>query len=167
MKVWVLTTLLVFVCNPVFAETDQETIAALKAELAALSKRLERLEQRSTIQQRDYVAPQIVRQETSSWAERIRLEGDFRYRHDAIDAEFDSERNRQRIRARTAIVADVSDIVQTGFGLASGGDDPVSANQTLGGASSSKGVRMDLAYATWATPVQGLKVTGGKFRYGR
>ena len=108
MKVWVLTSLLAFVCNPVFAETDQETIAALKAELAALSKRLERLEQSSTIQQRDYVAPQIVRQQTSSGAERIKLEGDFRYRHDAIDAEFASERHRQRIRARTAIVADVS-----------------------------------------------------------
>ena len=41
MKHWLLATALAFASNPVFAETQQETIAALQAELAALSKRLE------------------------------------------------------------------------------------------------------------------------------
>jgi hypothetical protein len=49
-----------------------------------------------------------------------------------------------------------------GLGLASGGDDPVSSNQTLGGGGSTKDLRMDLAYFDW----DGLKDThvyGGKF----
>ena len=164
MKHWLLATVLVFASNPVYAETEQEAIAALKAELAALSKRLARLEQGSTVQQQDYAIPPIANHPASSWADRIRLEGDFRYRHDAIDAENASERHRQRIRARTAIIADVSDTIEVGLGLATGDDDPVSANQTLGNASSSKDVRIDLAYATWTTPVDGLKVSGGKFK---
>ena len=164
MKHWLLATAWVFASNPVFAETEQEAIAALKAELAALSERLVRLEQGNRVRRQDYAIPPIANQPTSSWADRIRLEGDFRYRHDAIDAEFASEQHRQRIRARTAIIADVSDTIEVGLGLATGGDDPVSANQTLGNGSSRKGGRIGLAYATWTTPVDGLNVTGGKVK---
>ena len=37
-----------------------------------------------------------------------------------------------RIRARTELSARINDAVTVGFGLATGGDDPVSTNQTLG-----------------------------------
>ncbi len=45
--------------------------------------------------------------------------------------------------------------MEVGLGLASGGDDPVSSNQTLGGGGSTKDIRMDLAYFDWS----GLKDT--------
>ena len=51
--------------------------------------------------------------------------------------------------ARPALVAKVTDTTEVGFGMATGGDDPVSTNQTLGGGGSTKDVRLDLAYATW------------------
>jgi hypothetical protein len=99
-----------------------------------------------------------------AWYDTVRLKGDFRYRHEVIDAEFSNDRQRQRIRARAHLTAAVTEQVDVGLGIASGGDDPVSTNQTLGDGASTKDVRLDLAYATWATPVEGLSFTGGKFR---
>ena len=80
-----------------------------------------------------------------SWAERMRWRGDFRYRYENIKVEGRDSRNRQRIRARMDLAADVSETVQIGLGLASGDEDPVSSNQTLGGGGSTKDLRLDLA----------------------
>lgn len=98
-----------------------------------------------------------------SWAERIRWSGDFRYRYEDIAIEDSSDRNRNRIRARTALEADVSPTMKVGIGLASGSDDPVSTNQTLGGGGSHKPISLDLAYFEWSG-LANTKVKGGKFK---
>ena len=72
-------------------------------------------------------------------------------------------RNRNRVRARAALIADVTPTMEVGLGLASGGDDPVSSNQTLGGGGSTKDLRMDLAYFDWSG-MANTHVLGGKFR---
>jgi hypothetical protein len=59
--------------------------------------------------------------------------------------------------------ADVADNIEIGFGLATGGDDPVSANQTLGAGGSSKDISLNLAYANWEA-IDGLHLIGGKFK---
>ncbi|MGK2927567.1 MAG: putative porin [Lysobacterales bacterium] len=97
-----------------------------------------------------------------SWAERMRWNGDFRYRYENSQTEGQEDRNRNRIRARAHLEADVSPTVQVGFGLATGGDDPVSANQTLGGGGSTKDVGLDLAYFAWSG-LADTQVVGGKF----
>ena len=61
-----------------------------------------------------------------------------------------------------ALVAKITDTREVGFGMATGGDDPVSTNQTLGGGGSTKDVRLDLAYATW-TGLENTALTAGKF----
>ena len=98
----------------------------------------------------------------SSWADRISWQGDFRYRYENIDVAGDG-RNRNRIRARPALIADVTPDVKVGFGLATGGDDPVSSNQTLGGGGSSKGIALDLAYFDW-NAAEGTNISAGKFK---
>ena len=113
-----------------------------------------------------------------SWAERIRIQGDFRYRYENADIEgpvvnsdappdnvvfADGTRNRNRIRARAAIIADLSDDVEVGLGFASGGDDPVSTNQTLGGGGSTKSINLDQAYFDW-TGIENTSIRGGKFK---
>ena len=101
---------------------------------------------------------------TASWVERIKLHGDLRYRHELIKAEGNDDRNRHRIRARVGFDADVTD-VDIGFQIATGSDDPVSTNQTLGGGFSSKDVWVDLAYFDWHPEnVSGLHVIGGKMK---
>ena len=171
MSNWQLATLLgalaLTTTQPLNAATDAETIATLQAQIVVLSQRLDQLEARTQIPQRSYAAPQIAASSdqpaTASWSDRIQLKGDMRYRHEMIDAENSSERHRQRIRARTELKARVNDAVSVGFGLATGGDDPVSSNQTLGDGASSKSVRIDLAYFDWMTRIEGLTVTAGKF----
>jgi hypothetical protein len=155
------------------AVSDQD-IEELRAQLAALSQRVEELaaenaelknikDQAASVA----VAPQASAQAPASsgdhWSDRIRLDGDFRYRYEVIDVESVDTRRRNRVRARANIRADVADNIEVGFGLATGGDDPVSANQTLGAGGSSKDISLNLAYADWEA-VDGLHLIGGKFK---
>jgi hypothetical protein len=97
-----------------------------------------------------------------SWAERLRWKGDFRYRYENIDEEGKDGRNRSRIRARTSLEADVTPNVKVGFGLATGGNDPVSANVTIGGGGAKKEINLDLAYFDWSA-WDNTHIVGGKF----
>ncbi|HHI03856.1 MAG TPA: hypothetical protein ENL22_10090 [candidate division Zixibacteria bacterium] len=99
----------------------------------------------------------------SDWWHKIKINGDFRYRHEIIDKENTDTRHRQRIRARVNITGKVSDETKIVLGISSGSDDPVSNNQTLTDAFSSKGLLIDLAYFEMnLTSVPGLKFVGGK-----
>jgi hypothetical protein len=105
----------------------------------------------------------------SNWWEDVKLKGDLRYRHEMIDQEPEGEdsapRNRHRIRARVGIEGNVNDNTMVGIQLATGSDDPVSTNQTLDNAFSTKNIMLDMAYVI-ITPsfIEGLSVTGGKFK---
>ncbi|MDP6675002.1 MAG: putative porin [Gammaproteobacteria bacterium] len=109
------------------------------------------------------LAEKVDGKSDSSWADRIGISGDFRYRYENIDEESKDERNRSRIRARTAIKAALLNDIEVGFGLATGSEDPVSANVTIGGGGSSKEINLDLAYASW-TGLSNTVLTGGKFK---
>ena len=161
-----------------FAAVSEADIEELREQLAAVSQRLEELaaENAELRRAQDQAATEIADVQTSvaevaeaespvaaaNWSDRISLDGDFRYRYETIDAEGSSTRRRNRIRARANIRADVADNVEVGFGLATGGDDPVSANQTLGSAGSSKDISLNVAYADWEA-MDGLHLIGGKF----
>jgi len=102
-------------------------------------------------------------EQKTSWADRIQWKGDFRYRYEDIQQDGEDDRDRQRIRARPALVAQVDENVKVGFGLVTGGDDPVSGNQTLGGGGSTKGINLDLAYFEYKLD-DSLTLIGGKFK---
>ena len=167
------------------AATDED-FAAMRAQMQALAERLDRLEAENreltaanealkqnsqqtaasvaaVSEKTDAVAQQLEDTGSkSSWADKLYWKGDFRYRYESFDIEGKEDRNRNRIRARAALIAQVTPTVKVGLGLASGGDDPVSSNQTLGDGGSTKDLRIDLAYFDW----NGLKDThvyGGKF----
>jgi len=101
-----------------------------------------------------------------SWTDHLKLKGDLRYRFEIIDKEEKDLRYRHRIRARIGlhakVVEDLNAVVQAGTG---GADDPVSNNQTLTEAFSSKPLWLDLAYfdygPSWA---EGLHLIGGKHK---
>ncbi len=180
-----LCTLLLLSPVAVQAATDED-FAAMRAQMQALSERLDRLEAENKAlttanaeltkntqetaasvaavsEKTDAVVAEVEEQAAkSSWTDTIRWKGDFRYRYETFDVEGKPNRDRNRIRARAALIADVTPTIEVGLGLASGGDDPVSSNQTLGGGGSTKDLRIDLAYFDW----DGLKDTnvyGGKF----
>jgi hypothetical protein len=142
------------------------TGAAQQAEIDALAAAAAASEASKTALV-DQVAANTAKIDTTmSWADRIRIEGDFRYRYQNDDAgsPVNESRNRNRIRARPAIIAMLDPKLEVGFGLATGDNsDPVSSNQTLGNAGSDKDVTIDLAYFNW-TGVQDTSIRGGKFK---
>src|SRR5688500_10021400 len=153
------------------AQPDVSTeIAAIRAEIAALSARLERLEQTTASPAAAPApaaavaeAPRVVepRVAAAAVAPNVRFSGDLRYRHESIAEEGETDRHRQRIRARFGVTADVADNVRVGLTLATGGDDPISANQTLDTGFSRKPLGVDRAFFSWAATDE-LTFTGGK-----
>jgi hypothetical protein len=164
------------------AISDAE-FAELKAQFATMAKRLSALEAENNqlreqgsasvsqlegareelVSAREDIALVNKHAAQNSWAERIKVKGDFRYRYEEIDVDGSDKRDRNRIRARSELVAKLPDNVTVGLGIASGGDDPVSSNQTLGAGNSSKELRLDLAYAKWR-PMEEIYIEAGKFK---
>lgn len=98
----------------------------------------------------------------NAWTQNVRVGGDLRYRHEMIGIESGTDLTRHRIRARLDITGRVTDTVSAGFKLSTGGDDPVSGNQSLDGGLSRKEFGVDQAYFRWQ-PAKGTTVVGGKF----
>ncbi|MEP5765660.1 MAG: putative porin [Halieaceae bacterium] len=178
MKIQSLTAVLLglLLSLPLQAAVSDAEFAQMQAQLAALAQRLNSLEAENsqlkassaqTIKDVAVTREQVARvgsgKKAASWTNNIKWKGDFRYRYENIDEENKDDRDRNRIRARAALIAKLPDDVEVGLGLASGGDDPVSTNQTLGGGASTKDIRLDLAYANWQA-MEGLNLLGGKFK---
>jgi len=161
--------------NVATAAVSETDFAQLKADFAEMSKRLNALEQENdalrelsetTVSELELAQTEISKsrdaRSASSWSERIKWNGDFRYRYENIDVEGRDRRERNRIRARAALVASLPSNTTVGLGVASGGSDPVSSNQTLGGGNDTKDLRLDLAYFTWKATDQ-ISLTAGKY----
>lgn len=155
----------------VSADTNTDTIAQLQAQLQALTARLEAIEaqQQSTpvLNQSKVATDHVVAATTptpKNSASKIKLNGDLRYRFETIDIEGRPDRHRNRIRARVGMQARLNETTLLGFELASGSDDPVSTNQTLGDNFSSKGVNIDQAYVRFQPTGQELDIYAGKFK---
>jgi hypothetical protein len=169
-----------------YAQVDESDIRALREQIEMLTRRLDQLESQNqqmgqALEQSSSQAVALTEEKVDekieaavtgqvdekmaavSWAERIRWKGDFRYRYETIDQESKDSRNRSRIRARTNLEADLSPTLEVGIGLATGGDDPVSANQTIGGGGSSKDIKIDLAYFNWSG-LTDTHIIGGKYK---
>ena len=180
-KMTVLLGLTFLLCSTAAsAQVSEEEVQALRDQIEMLTKRLDEIERQN--QQTQQAATQaaetaVAKAEAAeeqvatvqdqvaamSWAERINWSGDFRYRYETIEQEGRDSRNRSRIRARTSLEAELSPTLDVGFGLASGGDDPVSSNVTIGGGGTSKDIKIDLAYFDWSG-IENTRITGGKFK---
>lgn len=120
------------------AETER-----LRAEIEALRERLDAIESGAVT------------------SERWSFSGDLRYRHETINDDATAERSRHRIRARLGIGATLGDDLEVGIRLATGADNPVSANATLDGGFARKDIGFDRAYFAWDA-TETLELRGGK-----
>src|SRR6187402_2511008 len=153
---------------PAFAQSAAD-IDALKAQLAALSAKIEQLE-KSQAQTKKAVeetqatsdkTADVVAQEKS----RLSFAGDLRYRYEGFDVQYvDRNRERDRIRARLNANFRVNDTITGQIGISTGSTDPRSGNQTLTDQNARKDFDLDVAYLTWAPNAQ-WKLTAGKQRY--
>ncbi|UCC43696.1 MAG: putative porin [Candidatus Zixiibacteriota bacterium] len=108
------------------------------------------------------VGPELT---AAEWWESVKVKGDLRYRHEMLKHGDDNARHRHRLRARLGVFAEVSSYTNVGIQLASGSDDPVSTNQTLDGAFTTKQIGIDMAYFEASHGrLPGLVLTAGKFK---
>jgi len=159
-----------------WADARDDTIAALRAQLEAISERLERLEAQQQPTLETPASPTTTAQATpvqvagskvaaaNTLDRSIKYNADFRYRFESFDIQDTPDRHRNRVRARVGIKAPVTETTLLGFGLASGSDDPISSNQSLGDNFSSKQVNIDQAYLRWQPTGQDIDVFAGKFK---
>jgi len=111
----------------------------------------------------------------SSWADKVTVKGDIRYRYETIDddSKVDADgdkftRQRDRIRARLGVEAKCSDQLKVGAEISTGQKDPVSGNQTLGDGFAKKDFNLSLAYVDYSflssESRHGLSAVGGKMK---
>ena len=98
------------------------------------------------------------------WAEKVKVKGDIRTRYQFESKDAKDDRSRGRIRYRLGVIAKPISNWEVGAGLASGGDDPRSTNQTMQDAFSTKGIQLDYAYAQYTHGNTELKAIAGKFK---
>ncbi len=98
-----------------------------------------------------------------SWVQRTKLTGDFRLRYQLDDRKGRDDRHRGRYRLRIGFITEITDQINVGFGLATGGRNPRSANQTIGRSFDSPDINLDYAYASYA-PFDWLTLIGGKMK---
>ena len=98
-----------------------------------------------------FAMPAQAADDEESWIDRVSFYAQLRLRHEDIDEEGrpDANRDRERGMARFGIKADVHDKVKLVFGLATGGDNPVSRNVTGDGGFTSKEIGLEFFYADW------------------
>lgn len=153
-------------------EQDNAQLRMENVELKAANDRLEATSEylkdnaQATRKQLAEEAPKVAEAgriaKGAEWASRLSWKADVRYRHENIDAEEAStDQTRQRIRARLAMTSRINETLTGTIGLATGGSDPRSTNQTLGDGTTRKDVALDLAYVDW-TAAPGLVMSFGK-----
>jgi hypothetical protein len=156
------------------APDDAQEIRELRAQIDALNARLQALEQRAGLApavpsgSSGQIAEHTVAPAAESWPvpglPGLSVKGDMRVRYERFDREPLPDRDRARMRARLALTATPTEDIDVTIGIASGGDDPRSANSTFGSTFTRKDIGLDLASVRWH-PTDELDVYAGKMKY--
>ncbi len=112
-----------------------------------------------------FATPVMAADEEVSWVDRVSFYGHLRLRYEDLQEEGNPDANRDRERglARFGIKADVHEKVKIVFGLATGGDNPVSRNVTGDGGFTTKEIGLELFYADWEA-TDSISVYAGKMK---
>jgi len=161
----------VFNAQSAIANVDDD-IAALQDQIrhltAAMQVMSEKIHNMDTAQQLSST-PSQLREVKKNTQGNLKLKTDLRYRYEMIDEEDDrvakgeDVRHRQRVRARISLQSKISDSLNVEVGLATGGGNATSTNQTLDNSFSTKGVNLDLAYFDWRFG-NDINIVGGKMK---
>lgn len=87
--------------------------------------------------------------EELKWLEHVKFSGDLRVRYQVDKTEEDKQRHRGRYRFRFGVAAQITDNIDLAAGLATGGADPRSTNQTMQDSFATTDIRFDYGYAQY------------------
>lgn len=97
------------------------------------------------------------------WAQMMKFKGDLRLRYQYNNKNGSVNRQRGRYRLRFGAESRINNSLKVFFGLASGGNDPRSTNQTMDASFETPDIRLDYAFSQYAIKPW-LTVYGGKFQ---
>ena len=141
-KWFVLYAALIFMLLPQLsiATTSQSDKLIDKLILKGILTKEEAAELKAEVTADDKVASvDEIKSVLPEWIQKMKLKGDFRLRYQYERKQADTDaRERGRIRYRLGIETDIVKDVKVGAGLASGGADPRSSNQSFADTFSSK-----------------------------
>jgi hypothetical protein len=162
------------------AEDPNARVDAIEKQLEALAKELAELKSHQAAPSPSPSSPEPAAGTTPSpvpeWVQRIKVFGDFRYRHEHTgDQSLSARRERDRIQLHLGLSAAVNEELDVIARLCSGNNaapvsreeagSPTSANQDLDDAFSRKNIWIDLAHFDYhPVSVKGLDVLAGKMR---
>lgn len=95
------------------------------------------------------------------WVKKTKIYGDVRLRYNYTEVDDNRSQSQGRFRVRLNLDIEVAKKVKFIFGLASGGNDPRSANQSFGNDWDKKQININYAYVEYS-PYTWLKFEGGK-----
>jgi outer membrane murein-binding lipoprotein Lpp len=134
-------------------ESAQQQIEALKAQLERLEATVDYLKANAMAARKDAAGEAVDVSNLKTSVGKYTWSGDFRYRHELIDAEENATgRTRDRIRVRFGVLAKVNDRINAKLQFSttsSGNDNARSTNQTLGTGWDRKPLGIDQAYVDW------------------
>lgn len=134
----------------------------LKAQVAALNQKIVEMEAREAEKAKVDTDAKVAKDaRTSSWADKVSVNGDFRYRFDGTDDEGKEYVGLQRLRARLFVNGKVNDTTNVVMQLGTGGANPRSQDATFSEDGSSRDVTLRQAYVNWR-PMTDLAVAAGK-----
>ena len=138
--------------SPELASAEQQ-IEALKTQLERLEATVDYLKANAVASRKDAATEAVDVGTLKTNAGKYTWSGDFRYRHEVIDAEETAtSRSRDRVRVRFGVLAKVNDRINARLQFSTvntGNDNPRSTNQTLGNSWDRKTLGIDLAYVDW------------------
>jgi polyhydroxyalkanoate synthesis regulator phasin len=111
--------------------------------------------------QREETKKAVAKEIIPDWLSKTKLYGDFRLRYQNVDVQDQRSQSQGRFRVRLNLDIAIAEKVKFIFGLASGGNDPRSANQSFGNDWDKKQININYAYVDY-TPFTWLKLSGGK-----
>lgn len=136
-------------------------VELLKNQIHALTERLDRMEKKREVKKNIKLSKE--NQKKHSMLDGLSFKADFRNRYEIIDQEGNDSRERNRIRLRAVLNMQIDQDLSFALGVATGGNNPVSTNQTLGDGASSKDIRLDLAVFNYQLN-QKASLWGGKMK---
>jgi hypothetical protein len=145
---------------------DRGTITSQDYELLANAAKADKEAGEAVAMKVDKVEKKSSSFSNLEWAERIKIKGDMRFRHetvrtDSTSGHLDSEsEDRLRIRARIGVYAQVNDTTKAGFRFVTTGKDGGlgsndSTNESLDEDFKTRNLGIDLAYIDWAPSALG------------
>jgi len=111
--------------------------------------------------QKEETKKAVAKELIPQWVSKTKLYGDFRLRYQYVDVQDQRSQSQGRFRVRLNLDIEVAEKVKFIFGIASGGNDPRSANQSFGGDWDKKQININYAYVNYS-PFKWLNLEGGK-----